>query len=48
MHTFRKLPNSSPTRNPTSSNTKGKVTPEVYDLRILESRMRPNSCSYPW
>ena len=30
MHTFRRLPNSSPSKNPTNSKKKGEATPEVY------------------
>ena len=30
MHTFKKLPNSSPSMNPNNSKRKGGATPEVY------------------
>src|SRR5580692_7851973 len=34
MHTFRKLPKSSPNPNPTTSNHIATVTPEVYGIRF--------------
>jgi hypothetical protein len=34
MHTFKKLPNSSPTPNPTNSN---QITPEVYGCPMFDA-----------
>jgi hypothetical protein len=37
MQTFKKLPNSSPTKNPTTSSNQISVTPEVYGGIVVSS-----------
>jgi hypothetical protein len=44
MHTFRKLPNSSPTPNPINSNHIAAVTPEVY-VRTFSLPLAPEKKS---
>src|ERR1017187_8604123 len=43
MHTFRKLPRSSPTPNPINSKRKGEPTPEVYVPPVPTKYLAPST-----